>query len=121
MKDYSLETILLINLTFIVTQATTLLLDVRTLFSFYNSNDIPLPYFQSLLLLPGVLVLYYNKRRFFKEYVGTWPFSMLCGIGGFLFALDYLHDAYYVYFMFNLVIFLKNSCYVFRKRVYNEK
>ena len=116
-KDYSLETILLINLTFIVTQATTLLLDVRTLFSFYNSNDIPLPYFQSLLLLPGVLVLYYNKRRFFKEYVGTWPFSMLCGIGGFLFALDYLHDAYYVYFMFNLVIFLKNSCYVFRKRV----
>eukprot|EP00944_MAST-04C_sp_MAST-4C-sp1_P011789 g11789.t1 len=55
-KDVGLESILLLNLIFVFTQITTLLLDIKTLF-LYSRSDIPFPYFEAFMLLPGKLII----------------------------------------------------------------
>jgi len=105
-KDVGLESILLLNLIFVFTQITTLLLDIKTLF-LYSRSDIPFPYFEAFMLLPGVLALYYHRHRSYRKYAKSWRVSMCCGIALFLFGLDYLHYSYFAYFIFHASLLAK--------------
>ena len=105
-RDLGLESILFLNLMFVFTQITTLLLDVQTLF-LHSRSDIPFPYFEALMLLPGVLVLYYHRHSSSTKYAESWRVSMFCGILLFVFGLDYLHHSYLAYFVFHTALLAK--------------
>jgi len=107
-KDYVLETLLLVNFTFFLTQCSTFFKDFGTLIKYNTqSNDMPLSYFNAGMLLPGVLVLYYGTLSLNKQYTQLWGVHAVCGIVQFLIGLDYLHDSFYSYFIVNLFVLFR--------------